>query len=135
MSHLSKFCGEKAHSRQQINDAPFEREISNGKAACGKVSRVHCVVLGESRAIRLIAWSAMRNRLNLGTPGTPISRSAIFAAPFGRLAFLDSTHFTAKTSTSAHVVPCGGTATKYSFSSGTNKPVLPSGPVGIFPMV
>jgi hypothetical protein len=33
MSHLSKFCGEKAHSRQQINDAPFEREISNAKSA------------------------------------------------------------------------------------------------------
>jgi hypothetical protein len=41
---------------------------------------------------------------------------------------------TAKTSTSAHVVPWGGTATKYSFSCGTSKPVLPSGPVGIFPM-
>jgi hypothetical protein len=54
MSHLSKFCGEKAHSRQQINDAPFERGISNGKAACGMVSRVHRVVLGESRAIRTL---------------------------------------------------------------------------------
>jgi hypothetical protein len=54
MSHLSKFCGEKAHSRQQINDAPFERGISNGKAACGKVSRVHRVVLGESRANRTL---------------------------------------------------------------------------------
>src|SRR5260370_42501331 len=31
MSHLSNFCGEKAHSRQQINDAPFERETSNDK--------------------------------------------------------------------------------------------------------
>jgi hypothetical protein len=55
-------------------------------------------------------------------------------APFGEDGVLDSTHFTAKTSTSALVVPCDGTATKYSFSSGTNKPVLPSGPVGIFPM-
>ena len=54
MSHLSNFCGEKAHSRQQINDAPFEREISNGKTACGKVSRVHRVVLGESRANRTL---------------------------------------------------------------------------------
>jgi hypothetical protein len=53
---------------------------------------------------------------------------------FDRMAFPDSIHFTAKTSTFAHVVPCGGTATKYSFSSGTNRPVLPSGPVGIFPM-
>jgi len=43
-------------------------------------------------------------------------------------------HCTAKTITSAHLAPCGGTATKYSFNAGTNKPVLPSGPVGIFPM-
>lgn len=81
-----------------------------------------------------IAWSTVRNRLNHDTPVPPFSRLASSAAPFGRLTFLDSTHFTEKTSTSAHVVPCGGTATKYSFSSGTNKPVLPSGPVGIFPM-
>lgn len=40
----------------------------------------------------------------------------------------------AKTSTSADLVPCGGTDTKYSFSSGTNKPVLARGPVGIFPI-
>jgi hypothetical protein len=53
---------------------------------------------------------------------------------FDTMAFLDSPHCTAKTSTFAVVVPCGGTATKYSFSCGTNKPVLPNGPVGIFPM-
>src|ERR1700756_1203640 len=33
MSHLSKFCDEKAHSRQQINDAPFGRETSNDKSS------------------------------------------------------------------------------------------------------
>src|ERR1700694_4817788 len=41
---------------------------------------------------------------------------------------------TAKTRTSAVAAPCGGTATKYFFSSGTSSPVLPSGPVGILPM-
>jgi len=37
MSHLSNFCGEKAHSRQQINDAPFERETSNDKIGIAEV--------------------------------------------------------------------------------------------------
>ena len=41
---------------------------------------------------------------------------------------------TVKTRTSAHLAPCGGTATKYSFNAGTKRPVLPSGPVGTFPM-
>jgi len=45
-----------------------------------------------------------------------------------------ATHRTAKTRTSAHLSPCGGTATKYSFNAGTNRPVLPSGPVGTLPM-
>jgi hypothetical protein len=67
-------------------------------------------------------------------PCAPLGNANLPIGDFWRMAFLESTHFTAKTSSSAHVVPCGGTATKYSFSSGTNKPVLPSGPVGIFPM-
>ncbi len=30
------------------------QQSSNGKSACGKVSRVHHMVLGESRAIRTL---------------------------------------------------------------------------------
>jgi hypothetical protein len=40
---------------------------------------------------------------------------------------------TSKIRTSALVVPCFGTATKYRFSSGTKRAVLPSGPVVTFP--
>src|ERR1700674_4155428 len=42
-------------------------------------------------------------------------------------------YWTSKTSTSAFVVPCCGTATKKRLISGTSRAVLPRGPVGTLP--
>jgi hypothetical protein len=119
--------GEKASSAHPAAKAARSPALRAGAAAFARSAKEAARSKSEAKVDRL-SGRYDSDRLSRDLRGT-----ASRLQGFGRKCCC-APHSTANTKTSAHLAPCGGTATKYSFNAGTSSPVLPSGPVGTFPM-